>query len=69
MTVSPDTIRDWRGEQDTRSVQIRRLAASFRRGENLHHVDLRLLRDWAVENGNHLLAERVREELRTERTA
>jgi hypothetical protein len=65
----PEVVNDWRGQRGTRPVQLRALAARFRNGETLHESELKLIRDWAAENGNHLLHERVKQELRTERTA
>jgi hypothetical protein len=64
----PEVVNDWRGQRGTRPVQLRALAAAFRRGETLHESDLKLIRDYAVENGLQTLAERCRQELRTERT-
>jgi hypothetical protein len=58
-------IRDWRGQLSSRPVAIRALAAAFRRGEKLSEPELRVLRDYAAENGNALLLQRIREELRT----
>jgi hypothetical protein len=69
MTVDAATVKDWRGQVGTRPVQLRALAAAFRRGETLHESELRILRDYASENGLQTLAERCRQELRTERTA
>jgi hypothetical protein len=48
---------------------FRQLAVRFRNGEALSREQLKALRDYAVANGNALLAERCREELRTEEVA
>ena len=65
--VDTDTIRDWRGQQNSRPVTVRKLAAAFRAGETLHVTELVVLRDYAAENGLLELHARVKEELRTEK--
>jgi hypothetical protein len=68
MTVDADLVRDFRGQQGTRPVQLRALAARFRNGDTLHTTELVVLRNYANENGLGELLERVKQELRTERT-
>jgi hypothetical protein len=65
---SPEVVKDWKGQQATRPVQLRALAARFRNGETLHTTELVVLRNYANENGLGELLERVKQELRTERT-
>jgi hypothetical protein len=62
---SPEVVKDWKGQQATRPVQLRALAARFRNGETLEVPDLKVLRDYAAENGLLVLHERVKTELRT----
>jgi hypothetical protein len=62
--LSREAVHDWQGQRNTLPVQLRALAARFRRGESLETPELVALRDWAVANGNELLAQRCREELR-----
>jgi hypothetical protein len=65
MTVDAERVKDFHGQLATRPVQVRALAAAFRRGETLHESELKILRDYAVENGLLVLHERVKQELRT----
>jgi hypothetical protein len=64
MTVDTEQVKDFRGLQATRPVQLRALAARFRAGETLEVSELKVLRDYAGENGLLVLHERVKTELR-----
>jgi hypothetical protein len=51
MTVDAEQVKDFHGHVNTRPVQLRKLAAAFRRGATLHESELKILRDYAAENG------------------
>lgn len=66
MTLASYEVREFRGHKDSRPVVLRNLATRFRRGETLDTTELHILRDFAADNGNALLLERIRIELRTQ---
>jgi hypothetical protein len=66
MTVNTETVKDWKGQRDSQPVRLRKLAARFRNGEQLHETELVILRDYAAANGLAVLHERIKQELRTQ---